>query len=236
LSSAGGILSSSTINLASTSYVSGILPIANGGTNSNTALNSNRFMISSGGKIIEQSAITAGHVIYADTNGLPAGSANHFWDSVNNRLGINTNNPQTSLHSVGTVRISGTNSQFQLQDASIYNVFQTATTTTNATVTTLATVPTTTNTTMQLEVRINGRRTGGTSGSAGDSAAYIRTARIKNVGGTVTLSNLQSDYTSEDQTGWNATIVVSGTDVLVRITGAANNNITWQATVIQMIT
>lgn len=51
------------------------LPIANGGTNSTTALNSNRFMVSSSGSIVEAGAVTASRVIVSDTNGLPSANA-----------------------------------------------------------------------------------------------------------------------------------------------------------------
>jgi hypothetical protein len=87
---------------------------------------------------------------------------------------------------------------------------------------------------MLIEVRMIGRRTSGSAGAAGDAAHYIRTARLKNVAGTVTLHNLQSDYTSEDQASWNGTLDVSGTTVRARVNGAANNNVTWEATVLRM--
>lgn len=232
-SSAGGVLSSSAVVL--TSEVSGILPIANGGTNASTALNNNRLMISSSGSIVEHSALTQGQVMYPSATGLPAGSANLFWDITNSRLGVGINAPAVNLHSAGSFRISGSASQFQLIDASDYRIYQTTVNTTTATVTALSTIATTTDTSMLLEVRVAARRTGGSAGTAGDGASYIRTARVKNVGGTVTISNLQSDYTSEDQNGWNATFAVSGTNILVNVTGAANNNIQWQATVIQMV-
>lgn len=103
--------------------------------------------------------------------------------------------------------------------------------TTNATVTTLATVAIPSNSSVKIEATILGRRTGGTSGAAQDAAVYVRTLRLKNVAGTVTGFNLQSDYTSEDQTTWNGTITVSGTNALVQVTGAANNNVTWYGTV-----
>ena len=32
------------------------------------------------------------------------------------------------------------------------------------------------------------------------------------------------------QTGWNGTMDVSGTSARIRVTGAANNNVTWTAT------
>lgn len=58
-------------------FLSGIsdpLQIAKGGTNSNTALNNNRIMKSSGGKIVEAAAITASHALVSDVNGIPVAS------------------------------------------------------------------------------------------------------------------------------------------------------------------
>lgn len=51
--------------------VTGILPIANGGTNSGTALNNNRIMVSSGGAIVESAAIGDGQFLIG-TAGAPA--------------------------------------------------------------------------------------------------------------------------------------------------------------------
>jgi hypothetical protein len=57
-----------------TADVSGILPIANGGTNSNTALNDNRVMKSSGGAIVEAAAITVNRALISDASGIPTQS------------------------------------------------------------------------------------------------------------------------------------------------------------------
>jgi hypothetical protein len=58
-----------------TSGVTGTLPVANGGTNSNAALNSNRFMVSSSGVISEAAAVTASRVVVSDSNGLPSAAS-----------------------------------------------------------------------------------------------------------------------------------------------------------------
>lgn len=47
------------------------LPIANGGTNSTTALNNNRVMQSSGGAIVEAAAITASRALASNASGIP---------------------------------------------------------------------------------------------------------------------------------------------------------------------
>lgn len=47
------------------------IPVADGGTNSTTALNNNRVMRSSGGAVVEASAITASRALASDANGIP---------------------------------------------------------------------------------------------------------------------------------------------------------------------
>lgn len=54
-----------------TTGVTGVLPIANGGTNSATTLNNNRVMKSSGGAVVEATAITANRAVVSDANGIP---------------------------------------------------------------------------------------------------------------------------------------------------------------------
>jgi len=60
-------IANTTINL--TQKVTGLLPVANGGTNSGTALNNNRVMISTGGAIVENAALTANMPVYTNANG-----------------------------------------------------------------------------------------------------------------------------------------------------------------------
>lgn len=72
LKASSGTVSASAVDL--TSEVTGILPIANGGTNSNTTLNNNRVMQSSGSKIVEAAAITAARALISDSNGIPTQS------------------------------------------------------------------------------------------------------------------------------------------------------------------
>lgn len=57
-----------------TAQVTGVLPVANGGTNSSTSLNNNRVMQSSGGKIQEAAAITGSKALASDANGIPVAS------------------------------------------------------------------------------------------------------------------------------------------------------------------
>jgi predicted flap endonuclease-1-like 5' DNA nuclease len=61
-------------NIALTTDVTGVLSVANGGTNSSTALNNNRVVQSSGGALVEAAAITASRALVSDTNGIPTQS------------------------------------------------------------------------------------------------------------------------------------------------------------------
>jgi len=101
--------------------------------------------------------------------------------------------------------------------------------TTDNTVTTLATIPITSGRTYMIEARVAARRTGGSSGTAEDGASYCRRGTYTTKSGTVTLmGSVQTIGTdAEDQAGWDVTMTISSTNVLVRVTGATNNNVTW---------
>lgn len=58
-----------------TSEVTGTLPVANGGTNSTTALGGNRLIYSSGGALVEYAGITANRALATNGTGLPVASA-----------------------------------------------------------------------------------------------------------------------------------------------------------------
>lgn len=53
----------------------GVLPVANGGTNSATALTNNRVITSSGGSIVEAALITGSRLLVSDVNGIPTHTA-----------------------------------------------------------------------------------------------------------------------------------------------------------------
>lgn len=112
------------------------------------------------------------------------------------------------------------------------SVYQARAATTNATATTLWSMAVPATTTILLQAYVTARRTGGTSGTAEDGGGWVLGAIVKNVAGTATqvTGSPLSTSSAADQ-AWVAAFDVSGGDVRLRVTGAANNNVTWHATV-----
>jgi len=73
--SAGNVLLSGTTpswgKVGLTTHVSGTLPVGNGGTNSLTALNNNRIMVSSGSAIVEAAALGSGQLLIGSASAAP---------------------------------------------------------------------------------------------------------------------------------------------------------------------
>lgn len=100
-----------------------------------------------------------------------------------------------------------------------------STTDATATAITAQTIPLSSS--LLIEATIIGKRTGGSAGSAGDSATFIMNASYKNIAGTVTQIGKSDIFSASDQAAWKYTLTISGTDVMIQVTGAANNNISW---------
>lgn len=128
----------------------------------------------------------------------------------------------------------GSGIESSVVNVSILAVSSGATTSTGGGTVVLETIPIAANSVMLLRSNVAGYRTGGTAGAVGDSAAYTRSARIKNIAGVVTINDLFSDFASADQVAWDATFIVSGSNILVQVNGAANNNIDWQSQTFQL--
>jgi len=113
-----------------------------------------------------------------------------------------------------------------------YRAFQNRVATTDATVTAIHTIALNDDSVYLIHVYVAARRTGGTGGTAGDSAGYTIIGTFKRsaagvatqIGGTIKTSQ-------EDQAGWDTDFAVSVNDVLINVTGAVNNNVTWHTTV-----
>lgn len=111
------------------SYSGTALPIANGGTNSTTALNNNRIMISSGGAIVETAAITANRALASDSGGLPVASTttdtelgyvSGVTSAIQTQLGTKLNlsgGTMSGAIAMGTNKITGMGDPTSAQDA-----------------------------------------------------------------------------------------------------------------------
>lgn len=101
--------------------------------------------------------------------------------------------------------------------------------TTNATQTTIVTIPISASNTYLITAEMIGRRTGGVSGTADWGLVGRTSTGYTTISGTVTsLGNLQSTEFA-GASGYTHLLTISGTNVLVQVIGAANNNVTWHA-------
>lgn len=125
------------------------------------------------------------------------------------------------------------NNKFRRVPKSTGNVEHWTTTanSTDATITILAIIPITADYTYFVDAWVCARRTGGASGTANDGASYHRRGTYTTKAGTVTLMGAVQviGTDAEDQAAWDCTLAISSTNVQVRVTGAAGNNITWDA-------
>lgn len=103
--------------------------------------------------------------------------------------------------------------------------------TTDATSTALIQIPVNDGFTLLIEAKIVCRRTGGTSGTNGDSAWYVLTGSYKNVGGVLTGVGIADIIGGEDQAAWTVGFSSLGSNAQVVVQGAAGNDITWKGSV-----
>jgi len=102
--------------------------------------------------------------------------------------------------------------------------------TTDATPTGFMRVQVPTDKTVMIEAAVVARRTGGGSGTAGDSAFYKLTGAYKNIAGALTGIGSPSLVQGEDQAAWDVAFAAAGGYAIVTVTGASDNNITWEGT------
>lgn len=113
----------------------------------------------------------------------------------------------------------------------VLDTIQDRVTTTNNTQTTLHTFALPASATTMIEATVVAIRTGGASGAAGDGAAYKLYGAFKNVASSAAvIGTISQAFVAESQAGWDATMDANTTNARVRVTGATNNNITWQLT------
>lgn len=143
--------------------------------------------------------------------------------------GVGITTPLARFHIFGIDATTLVNTRFEPVTNVTEDITGNTVNTTDATVTTVQTIAIPTNTIVMIEARVTARKTSGAGvGTSGDGNGYIRTAAYANIAGVVTLSGaLQTSFTGEGIGAFNATLTISGTNVLVRVTGAINDNVTW---------
>ncbi|NHZ84986.1 MAG: hypothetical protein GWP19_03795 [Planctomycetia bacterium] len=97
-------------------------------------------------------------------------------------------------------------------------------TTTTAAIQTIDTVPIPTDKVVKISVDVSAKKDDLT-----EKGGFIKEAIFANNSGTVTKQGATGSLFHEAQAGWDVTFVISGTDVLIRVTGAAATNIDWKS-------
>lgn len=125
-------------------------------------------------------------------------------------------------------------SPYKIEDAQ-NKTYEDSILTTNNVATTIVSVDCSIDSCILMESKIVARRIDGLAGNIGDSATFIRTFRVKSAGGIVTICDLQSDYTSKDNSNVNISIQALGTAVVIKVIGDTDNNIKWISNLITSI-
>jgi len=125
-----------------------------------------------------------------------------------------------------TISLGGATSQLKSFAGSVVQS-QATVQTTNNTVTTAATIALADNTAYLLQATIVGRRS-----DAADRAAYVRNAcAYREAAGAATLEGtVDTALTRESTASWDATISVSGNNVLITVRGATGATVNWTVT------
>ena len=178
-----------------------------------------------GGNLAVVGNIYAGNGTTTPTAFIDISASTALQASLRLRTGVAPTSPNTGdTYQDGTHCYMFLNSTWKMLDTIVYATVNTI----DATLTTLQTIAIPTNSAILIEYRINSIKTSGAgTGTIGDTNSYIRVVKVKNVGGVVTLGTISSSYTSADIKAFLVTHSVSGTNVIIQVTGATNDNVTW---------
>jgi hypothetical protein len=101
--------------------------------------------------------------------------------------------------------------------------------TTNDSATTLADIAIPTGSVAGIDAKIVCRQHGGTAGSTGDGANYVRNIHARNNAGTVSIRQNATSVTSEDSNELNVVVTANSANVRIEAVGGADKNIAWFA-------
>lgn len=89
-----------------------------------------------------------------------------------------------------------------------------------------------TNKSWTFRIFVIARQTGGIAGTVGDSGGYEIIGVVKNISGTLTLVGTPTVTTiAEDDAAWSVAIGVTGNEITLTVTGAADKTIRWVGSV-----
>ena len=103
--------------------------------------------------------------------------------------------------------------------------------TTDAVATTLADILLPNDNVAHITAKVVARQHGGSSGTAGDGAAYTREIHARTIAAVAAVRQNQTSFTAEDVNAFNLLTTVNGANVRLQAQGAANRNIAWFAQV-----
>jgi len=123
------------------------------------------------------------------------------------------------------------NTVYQIWTA-VYNMqVQGKVSTTNATPTQIFAVDIPLSSVVMMVAKVAAHRTGGSSGTLDDSGFYHLVGAYKNSAGVLSAVGTAHLIHGGDQAGWTLSFTTVGTSAIVQVTGATNNNVTWQGSV-----
>lgn len=196
--------------------------------------------LSTQGMVVTNNNIVTGTLKIENTYGISinGGMINVDAMTLNTNVGLQFINIRSANSLNNTITLTGTAPEYincikldgsYAYDLDNYGATQQAwVNTTNATVTTLHTIPAPSSSTLTVVGYVTARRTGGASGTAEDGATYRVEYSVKNVAGTATLIGSSITVIGESQAAWDVTLAGSTSNILIQVTGAASNNITWK--------
>ena len=101
--------------------------------------------------------------------------------------------------------------------------------TTNDSATTLADIAIPSGSVAGIEAKVVCRQHGGTAGSVGDGASYVRNIHARNNGGTVSVRQNATSVTSDDVDSFNVAVSANSSNVRLQAIGGLDRNIAWFA-------
>jgi hypothetical protein len=145
-------------------------------------------------------------------------------------VGIGLTTPKGKVHIYGSDSTTNINQRLEPISGITEDTYGSNVSTTNATPTTLQTISVPNNSVIMIKTYINYIKTSGSGTASINQGSSIElTASVNNIGGIVSLDIVQDDYTGYTNAiiGVNTGMSVSGSNVIIQVTGTNTDNINW---------